>query len=85
MRQWQRVCGARNHRSELEADIYFAHPCHSWERGLNENRNGLLRQHMKLADVTEEQMQWTVYRLDHRPRKVLEYRTPHEVVSFGYP
>ena len=47
--------------SELAADIYFAHPYHSWERGLRENSNGLLRQYfpknMELTDVTEEQVQ----------------------------
>lgn len=69
--------------SELKADIYFAHPYHSWERGLNENSNGLLRQYfpkgMGLTDVTDEQVQWAVDRLNHRPRKVLAFKTPHEV------
>lgn len=69
--------------AELEADIYFAHPYHSWERGLNENSNGLLRQYfpkgMELTEVTEEQVQWAVDRLNHRPRKVLGFRTPFEV------
>lgn len=77
--------------SELKAGIYFAHPYHSWERGLNENSNGLLRQYfskgMRLTDVTEEQVQWAVDRLNHRPRKVLGFRTPYEVffgVSVSY-
>jgi len=69
--------------AELKADIYFAHPYHSWERGLNENSNGLLRQYfpkgMELIDVTEERVQWAADRLNHRPRKVLGFRTPHEV------
>ncbi|SDY04639.1 hypothetical protein SAMN05421754_1001169 [Nitrosomonas sp. Nm58] len=34
---------------------------------------------MKLTDVTEEQVQWAVVRTNHRPRKVLGFRTPHEV------
>ncbi len=67
----------------LEADIYFANPYCSWERGLNENSNGLLRQYfpkgMELTGVTQEQVQWAVDRLNHRPRKVLGYRTPFEV------
>ena len=67
----------------LKADIYFAHPYHSWERGLNENSNGLLRQYfpkgMELTDITEAQVLAAVEKLNHRPRKVLGYRTPHEV------
>ena len=67
----------------LKADIYFATPYHSWERGLNENSNGLLRQYfpkgMKLTDIAEEQVQEAVERINHRPRKVLGFRTPHEV------
>jgi len=47
--------------SELKAGIYFAHPYHSWERGLNENTNGLLRQYfpkrMDLTKATQEQVQ----------------------------
>lgn len=68
---------------ELKADIYFAHPYHSWERGLNENSNGLLRQYfpkgMELTDITEAQVLAAVEKLNHRPRKVLGFRTPHEV------
>lgn len=69
--------------AELKADIYFAHPYHSWERGLNENSNGLLRQYfpkgMELINVTEGQVQRAVDRINHRPRKVLGFRSPHEV------
>lgn len=69
--------------AELQAQVYFAHPYHSWERGLNENSNGLLRPYfpkaMKLIDVTAEQVQKATDRLNHRPRKVLGYRTPFEV------
>ncbi|MBS0172755.1 MAG: IS30 family transposase, partial [Nitrospira sp.] len=69
--------------AELDADVYFAHPSHSWERGLNENSNGLLRQYfpkaMELIEVTQEQVQWAVDRLNHRPRKVLGFRTPFEI------
>ena len=68
---------------ELDADVYFAHPYHFWERGLNENSNGLLRQYfpkgMELVEVTQEQVQWAADRLNHRSRKVLGFRTPFEV------
>ena len=67
----------------LNAKVYFAHPYCSWERGLNENTNGLLRQYFpkktNLRDITHEQVDDAVYKLNHRPRKCLGYRTPHEV------
>ena len=59
----------------LKADIYFAHPYSSWERELNENSNGLLRQYfpkgMDLIEITYEQVQMAVDQLNHRPRKCL--------------
>jgi IS30 family transposase len=67
----------------LAAEVYFAHPYCSWERGLNENTNGLLRQYFPkgtdLQSVTQSQVQDAVYALNHRPRKCLGYKTPHEV------
>jgi transposase, IS30 family len=67
----------------LNAKVYFAHPYCSWERGLNENHNGLLRQFFpketNLLRVTQDEVNEAVYRLNHRPRKCLGYRTPHEV------
>lgn len=69
--------------AELGTDIYFAHPYDSWERGLNENSNGLLRQYfpkgMELTEISEEQVKCAVDRLNYRPRKVLEFKTPVEV------
>jgi IS30 family transposase len=68
---------------QLEADFYFAHPYSSWERGLNENTNGLVRQYFpKKSDfskITDQQINKVVERLNHRPRKTLGYRTPNEV------
>jgi IS30 family transposase len=67
---------------QLEADIYFAHPYSSWERGLSENTNGLIRQYFPkdrtLKDVEPEEIEEAVEKLNHRPRKSLNYRTPHE-------
>jgi transposase, IS30 family len=67
----------------LATDVYFAHPYCSWERGLNENTNGLLRQYFpkgtNLRHVTQNQVDDAVYALNHRPRKCLGYKTPHEV------
>ena len=70
---------------ELDASVYFAHPYSSWERGTNENTNGLIRQFfpkkMSLLNVSEKALQSTVDRLNNRPRKSLNWRTPHEVFS----
>ena len=67
----------------LDADFYFAHPYASWERGTNENMNGLIRQyfpkHRDFRTVTEEEIQFAMNRLNNRPRKCLGYRTPNEV------
>lgn len=67
----------------LQASVYFANPHHPWERGLNENTNGLLRQYFpkgcSLRNVTDKQVQDAANRLNHRPRKCLSWRTPHEV------
>jgi transposase, IS30 family len=67
----------------LRARIYFAHPYASWERGLNENTNGLVRQYFPkgsdLAKVTEAEVQRVAALLNNRPRKTLGYRTPNEI------
>ena len=69
--------------SDLEASIYFAHPYASWERGLNENTNGLIRQYFPkdrdLTTVTKYEIEQVMEKLNHRPRKSLGNRTPYEV------
>jgi len=69
--------------SDLDASIYFAHPYASWERGLNENTNGLIRQyfpkHRDLTTVTEQEIEQAMDNLNHRPRKSLGFRIPYEV------
>ena len=68
--------------AELDCDGYFARPYRSCDRGTNENGNGLLRQYfpkaMPLHEVTPEQVQDVVDRLNDRPRKCLGYQTPRE-------
>jgi transposase, IS30 family len=67
----------------LQARIYFAHPYASWERGLVENTNGLVRQYFPkkydFAKFTAKELQAVEDRLNNRPRKTLGYRTPNEV------
>lgn len=67
----------------LQADFYFAHPYHSWERGVNENTNGLVRQYFPkrsdFAALTEVKLDHVMQRLNNRPRKTLSYKTPNEV------
>ena len=69
--------------AELGADFYFAHPYASWERGANENMNGLIRQffpkNMPFQTITGEDLEFAMHRLNHRPRKCLGFKTPHEV------
>jgi len=67
----------------LRIKVYFADPYSAWQRGLNENTNGLIRQYVpKGSDVrplTDEQVQHIMNRLNNRPRKSLGYLTPNEV------
>lgn len=63
--------------------IYFAHPYHSWERGTNENTNGLLRQffpkHIDFATITQKDIDEKVRLINTRPRKRHGYLTPVEI------
>jgi len=68
---------------KLAVPIYFAHPYHAWERGTNENTNGLLRQYLPkgtdLTEVTDKQLGSSVRQINHRPRKCLGFQTAFEV------
>lgn len=69
--------------SALNIDYYFANPYCSWERGANENLNGLVRQYFpKGSDfslITSEQVEMVVEKLNNRPRKRHQYSSPNEV------
>jgi transposase, IS30 family len=69
--------------NSININIYFAHPYSSWERGLNENTNGLIRQYIKKGSsfegVANERINFIENRLNNRPRKSLGYWTPNEV------
>lgn len=67
----------------LSCDYYFCHPYSSWERGLNEYTNGLIRQYIpkgsSFAHLTADDIQEIEDKINHRPRKNLGWKTPHEV------
>lgn len=67
----------------LNADVYFAHPQAAWERGSNENANGLIRQYFpkgtNFADLSDEDIRKAEMRLNHRPRKCLGFSSPNMV------
>lgn len=67
----------------LRVDFYFAHPYASWERGTNENTNGLIRQYfpkgMDFTSITQQEISHVMKRLNNRPRKRLGYLTPAQV------
>lgn len=67
---------------KLEINFYFCKPYHSWERGANENTNGLIRQYIpkgtEFSEVTNKQIKWIENNLNNRPRKRLGYLTPNE-------
>lgn len=70
----------------LKVRFFFAHPYASWERGLNENINGLIRQYFpkqrRFATITEEEVQSVMTKLNNRLRKALGFQTPNQV-CFG--
>lgn len=75
-----------NIASRLNTEFYFAHPYCSWERGANENSNGLVRQYFPkgsdFTSITQKELQRVEHRLNNRPRKCLNMKTPNQV-AFG--
>lgn len=73
---------------ELDTAFYFAHPYSSWERGVNENTNGLIRQYFpKKTDfktVTDEEVYNVMEKLNNRPRKSLNFRTPFQAMQKSF-
>lgn len=67
---------------KLDINFFFGKPYHSWERGANENTNGLIRQYIPkgtdFSEITDENIRWIENKLNNRPRKRLGYLTPDE-------
>ena len=65
--------------------IYFAHPYSSWERGTNENTNGLIRRYLpkgtNFNTIDEKQLKIIQDKLNNRPRKILGFKTPQEMMD----
>lgn len=68
---------------KLNATFYFAHPQASWERGLNENTNGLIRQYFPkkraFKTITQKEIDQVMDKSNNRPRKCLGIKTPNQV------
>ena len=74
--------GYKKIEEETGVPFYFANPHHSWERGTNENTNGLIRQYLpkgqSIAHITQPDCNAIARKLNNRPRKRLRYKTPEE-------
>lgn len=79
------ICGHEHITETLKITVYCARPFHSWERGLNENTNGLLRDFFpkgtNFGEVTQEELAHAVELINNRPRRSLNFRTPQEVLD----
>jgi len=83
--------GLENYRHEsiaakLQISVFFCHAYHSWEKGTNENMNGIVRRYLpkrsSLKNVTQQDLDDIAEELNDRPRKILDYQTPKEVLLF---
>jgi len=77
--------GFKELEAKLGIKVYFAQPYHSWERGTNENTNGLIRQYLPkgtcFKELTQRRCNEIEQELNDRPRKVLGFSTPNEVYA----
>ena len=77
--------GWKQIEEELNTNMYFADPYCAWQKGTNENSNGLLREfypkHIDLSKTNEKEVQDVLKLLNNRPRKCLDYKTPNEIFN----
>ena len=83
--QGKEMAGHRRLRIETGVEVYFCDPRSPWQRGSNENTNGLLRQYFpkgkSLAGVTQAELDEVAHKLNGRPRQTLGFRTPAEKLT----
>ncbi|HCV3519442.1 TPA: IS30 family transposase, partial [Staphylococcus aureus] len=74
----------QNIENQFNINVYFADPYSAWQRGTNENTNGLLREFFPkktdLAKVNQEQLNYALDSINYRPRKCLNWKFPYEVL-----
>lgn len=72
---------------KLDCDFYFADPYSSWQRGLNENTNGLLRQYfpkgISLRNIDRNKLNLAINKINNRPRKTLQFKTPESIFKYN--
>jgi IS30 family transposase len=85
---WDRGLEMANHQSfsvATDVQVYFCDPRSPWQRGSNENTNGLLRQYfpkrMDLSNITQQQLDRVALKLNTRPRETLNWKTPAEILA----
>ncbi len=71
--------------AKLHLDVFFCDPHSPWQRGSNENANGLIREYLPkgidLGQISHQELTAIEHSLNHRPRKILDFQSPHEVFS----
>jgi transposase, IS30 family len=76
-----KFAGHETIKEQLFVDVYFANPYHFWEPGLIENTNGLIRQNFtkggSFDNITDDEVEAAMNKLNHHPRKTLNFKTPH--------